>query len=58
MRQRGRSGCAGAASPSDVDRVGPARRALDEEAVAQAWAEGKALSLDEAVAYALTGTAD
>lgn len=30
------------------------RTALDEATFAQAWAEGQAMTLDEAVAYALT----
>jgi predicted ATPase/transcriptional regulator with XRE-family HTH domain len=39
-------------------RLGQARRALDDAAVAQAWDEGKELSLDEAIASALAGTDD
>jgi len=39
-------------------RLGPARQALDEAAVALAWAEGNALSLDAAVGYGLTGSDD
>ena len=45
----------GIASPQSAQvllrqRLAPAREALDEEAVALAWAEGAALSRDEAVA--------
>jgi len=37
-----------------LDRwLAPARRALSEEAAATAWAEGRAMTLDEAIAYAL-----
>jgi hypothetical protein len=37
-----------------VDRaVAAARRSLGEEAVAAAWAEGRAMTLEQAVAYAL-----
>jgi tetratricopeptide (TPR) repeat protein len=39
-------------------RLGPAREALDQATAALAWAEGKALPRDEAVAYVLTRTDD
>jgi hypothetical protein len=37
-----------------VDRaVAAARRSLDEEAFATAWAEGRTMTLEQAIAYAL-----
>nr|MBA2449131.1 hypothetical protein [Chloroflexota bacterium] len=39
-------------------RLSSARQALDEDAAAMAWSEGQALSLDEAVAYALAAPGD
>jgi hypothetical protein len=39
-------------------RLSSARQALGEDAAGRAWTEGKALSLDEAVAYALTPPAN
>jgi hypothetical protein len=42
------------ALPSDfAERVATVRSVLSEEAFALAWAEGQAMPLDEAVAYAL-----
>lgn len=44
-------------SPAERDRaerrLEPARRALDESTATRAWAEGTAMGLDQAVAYAL-----
>jgi tetratricopeptide (TPR) repeat protein len=57
-RQRDASGpAASAAARADSERsVATARAALGEEAFATAWAEGRALSLEEAVAFALGET--
>jgi tetratricopeptide (TPR) repeat protein len=38
---------------SDYDGVAPARAALGEEMFAAAWVEGRAMSLEDAIAYAL-----
>lgn len=35
-------------------RLGPARQTLSEEARTEAWAEGRALTLEQTIAYALT----
>jgi predicted ATPase/DNA-binding SARP family transcriptional activator len=46
------------ADPAEYDRtVAAARGALGEEAFAAAWAEGRALSLDDVVAFALAAEA-
>jgi hypothetical protein len=37
---------------SDPDRVAAIRGSLEQEAFAAAWARGKAMTIDEAVAYA------
>jgi hypothetical protein len=41
-----------------TSRLAPAREALPDDAQAAAWAEGQALSLEEAIAYALEGLGD
>ena len=47
------------AKRGEYDRtVAAARAALGEEAFTAAWAAGRAMSLDAAVAYALTETLD
>jgi hypothetical protein len=40
---------------ADYDCVAPARAALGEEAFAAAWAERRAMALDQGVEYALEG---
>ena len=41
------------AHPSDARTVAAARTELGEEAFAAAWAEGRAMSMQQAIAYAL-----
>jgi len=57
-----RAGIGAPLPPAEQDerdrRVADLRAALGDEAFAAAWAEGEAMTVDEAVAYALKGTGD
>jgi hypothetical protein len=45
-------------APPEQERLGALRGALGEEAFAEAWAQGRAMSVDEAFSYALEEEAD